>query len=717
MSTSFNQEVVDKDGDGDANRKRIEQAKFVGGLFETEVWVKLSNIEIVEHALRNINDNNTAAKKEMLVNYGYRKSTGLLSVCYRPMDKKRTRPSPNSKIDDALTLVDGLHRLQALKQLVAEGNGEWNGFRMDGWINVILFTPSAKEPISNIELLRIARLLNDISSSYFDMSLEDRLWSVMSHIENMKKDGELKDKQKKLNQSAISRSIHENKILGDISYRQIDRHVRVGFRMSLNEPLRKAVLSVTNNYNKIGLEHLSSSRLIECEDELRIRVMMACVVALVTKAGGCPGSFALYKETFFDYVSKTFDAVDGLCKELSITVEECLGAVVEQTKELQITALELIAERMKTFNPFVKDMEKGHVTRTRNIINKIRATDVCQVAVIRKKSSCEDPIRIDLERDEESGNVDREEVIEVKERMNEKKPKSKLEIKKNNDDDKTDSDEDFFEISRKRMKPTRASIRINEKKPKSKLKIKKNSDHDKPDSDEDFVEISRKRMKPRMAAIRRKINFQEPSKGEQEYEQRTPPSIGEQLQREQDDVDVGDSEIDETKQREKEEEKRKGVTEMELDSMELMERELDHAGLEVNCNWMEWTMSKRRNLFVEVGNTLPMKELDEALKEVEAKATTIYFQDNSHESSPRAPYDDVLPQRGKTTKSISRENSSKEVMCGKHILSELYIPDGHRCQTLLTKEDIIKIMRTVDVIAKSDIIIQRKRCIRRIRGE
>ena len=287
---------------------------------QTTVEVDIRHIVTPEQTLRGLSQAHVEKLVENFRLRGLLGSLGLLSIT--PAHGRTLEQAVNNeyKVKVECVLVDGLHRLMALRALArGEDRAKWG--KLTQSVRVSLWSRADGTGLSRSEVLRLGALLNEGSEAMLKMRFADKVHSGVSLIKILEE--EHGSSAQRLSSQVLASYLDASSLISGAGERQYARYAELALKLVNTDGMLEKFENMCENDDKIGLTHFSYSELFRLSPH-EFSYAMDCIRLLVAKDSRTHswGRFEEVRAFFFQRALAIYRAAQSVGVENGQTMEQ-----------------------------------------------------------------------------------------------------------------------------------------------------------------------------------------------------------------------------------------------------------------------------------------------------------------------------------------------------------------------------------------------------------
>ena len=427
--------------------------------------ININNIEIPEFTARQTNADHVNFLDGRLDRNKFIQSMGVISVSFKTSDDVTIE---NGIIKCKVVIIDGMHRLMVFRRFLQKAGliDYWktlfNHFPVTIW-----YPKDEMAPLTKMEIIGLAELLNESSSSVRPMSFQDIIYSTVSILKTINSEG--KDVAS-FSIASVAKCLSMLNRMRTSHKRTKERYAMVAQCMFKFPSIFEQFLEITTSNSAISISHLSSSTLLKSSDEEFIRLCLKCISKRMNVQQQV--DFKVIRESFYGCISEMYNELERECTAKGVELKQVLESSVSIGNDNEITIVGFICNRLQRFgsNKKVKNVEAATKQRITELMKKVKPIIDSLVTTETTSKTIQPNVEGDVGNDAPVDGVDgeneetnQEDVIDVdKEKEAETVEKEKSGTKtrrstRNKNKVQADEDDDFEEEEiappRKKRKP------------------------------------------------------------------------------------------------------------------------------------------------------------------------------------------------------------------------------------------------------------------------
>ena len=317
--------------------------------FQKEVVVvDLALVDEPKMPSRLVSAAHVSTLKASLRRAGYEPSSGMLGVSLRAEGGSSAVvdvPGGMKRVEGRCFLIDGRHRLHALRELAREDAAFEKGVKE---LEVMLWKCSDGRCLSSLQILSLSSYLNQATGSVLRTSFKDNVHAAVStaRIVALEKGVAVETVGKRYLAGVLQSA---RTIAAEI--RQLQRYAQLAMVLASEEELYKVFFETYDGLDaqgvKLGLAHFMCSTFLDLESE-GFKFCLAVVrYRLEAKVGG---DFAAVRTDFFKCAKLQYLTLKRAARESGMSFEEVLNVQISFGGSKRTTALgEIICKRLSKF--------------------------------------------------------------------------------------------------------------------------------------------------------------------------------------------------------------------------------------------------------------------------------------------------------------------------------------------------------------------------------
>ncbi len=268
------------------------------------------------------------------------------------------------KLETEVDVLDGRHRLHALREMEASGDKRWSSILES--VPIIVWRRKDGQQIDNDEGIGIGELLNMTSASALKMSFLDKIHSCVSLLKSAMRKIPVDSPPMRISMAA--KKLDRLCFMRLMSKRTRERYAQVGLLFSRKKKCFEHFQRISRENKSISITHLSSNELLNSTDMNHVGI---CLDALAKRMAS-PGrqNWAVLRKTFYWAVGEIYKGVQSKCQSAGVDLDSVLKHEIKLGPTSTITVRRVLINRMSNFGDAI-NIEQSILTRQRMVMEKV----------------------------------------------------------------------------------------------------------------------------------------------------------------------------------------------------------------------------------------------------------------------------------------------------------------------------------------------------------
>lgn len=271
--------------------------------------------------MRDVNLAHVSSMKEAVKKRGYRSNVGSLSVSLKSLGNLEDGTVVDGCFIELgglnFNLVDGLHRLKALLELVDEDE-DWK--KRCEKLECMFWFKEHNTPLPDLDNVRLGSHLNDATGLSMRSTVRDHVFTAVSiaRVVRLDRTFHLSD----MTNEVVRDIIEANRCIGGQKRRQLSRYARIATRIAPSQELVDSFLEAFDISNgNLGLSHVTHTLLLNMTDGL----MKFSMKAIGIRMGSMKkGRFEDFANMFLHTSRAIYEDIGRVAMLNSKSIEEVL---------------------------------------------------------------------------------------------------------------------------------------------------------------------------------------------------------------------------------------------------------------------------------------------------------------------------------------------------------------------------------------------------------
>ena len=297
------------------------------------IFTHIDLIEEPEFTTRYIEESHVQKLKKQFKDRGYNASSGVLSVALPARSlHEANNLTAGEEISFKTMLVDGRHRLRALKEL-REEDEVWK--ERTNRLEVGVFIHREGFPIDNFMIISLGQQMNSSSNVNLPTTFRARIHAGISCLMSLARTVNRDVRQ--LPFTKCWRRLCSGDCVGKLADRTVRRYTAICLRLAPSPDLTEFVYELCKTYDFLGLVHFDSPYLLSSGDR-KFRFCLEELDQLASRQVPKEGearpriNFAEMRDSFYETAGVLFDMVLRFSSRNNMAVEDVLSAMTAASK-------------------------------------------------------------------------------------------------------------------------------------------------------------------------------------------------------------------------------------------------------------------------------------------------------------------------------------------------------------------------------------------------